>query len=208
MASLAIVGASGGLGEKLIARALERGYRVNALVRDPTRLQRQAELLTVFMLDAGSGAGIEPGLERCQHVICAVGGQVTDCVAHVVRELAKRKKPPQRLVLVSRLGASESRPQSERVSGPIRRRAASLWPSVFRDNTQAEAIVRTSKLPYTIIRPTRLTDAPATGNVVAVTAAEPPPHRVSRTDLAHFIIDSLDKAEWAGREVTVGAPER
>ncbi|MBK7862688.1 MAG: SDR family oxidoreductase [Archangiaceae bacterium] len=208
MAGVAIVGASGLLGEKLIARALERGHRVSALVRDATRVKRQAEQLTVFQIDTETGSGLEAGLERCQFVICAVGGEVGRCVTQLVGELRKRKKGIERLVLLSRLGVAESRPQSALASGPLQALLPVLRPAIFRDIGEAEGVLRTSQLPYCIFRATRLTDDPVVGTVVAVPSAHAPPHRVSRKGLAHFIVDSLEQSEWVGREVTVGAAAR
>src|SRR6059036_3915989 len=52
-----IVGASGGTGRQLVKQALERGYAVTALVRDPSRLQIDHPELTVIkgnVLDEGS----------------------------------------------------------------------------------------------------------------------------------------------------------
>src|SRR5712691_1620443 len=52
-----IVGATGGTGQQLVTQALERGYAVTALVRDPSRLQIDHAQLTVIqgdVLDEGS----------------------------------------------------------------------------------------------------------------------------------------------------------
>jgi hypothetical protein len=45
---LLIVGATGGTGRQLVAQALERGYTVTALVRNPAKLKLEHSQLTVI----------------------------------------------------------------------------------------------------------------------------------------------------------------
>ena len=45
------MGATGGTGRQLVAQALERGYAVTALVRNPSRLQIDHPNLTVIQGD-------------------------------------------------------------------------------------------------------------------------------------------------------------
>ena len=68
-----IVGATGGTGRQLVTQALERGYTVTALVRDPSRLRVDHPRLTVIqgdVLDEGSVAAAMRGQEA---VLSALG---------------------------------------------------------------------------------------------------------------------------------------
>jgi uncharacterized protein YbjT (DUF2867 family) len=205
---LAILGATGKLGDKLISRALDQGYSVNALARDPRAIKRQNERLTVIPGDAESGVGLDALVERCQLVVCAIGS-LRPVVATAMDKLLPHLeglKRFERFVLVSRLGTGESREQSAKVSGPIQQRLPVILGPVFRDINLAEERVRTSRVPWTILRSTRLTDDPPTGRAVVVGPHEPPPHRITRADLAHFLIELLEKPEHFGEELTVGSP--
>ena len=204
---MAILGASGKLGDLLIARALDLGHEVKALARDPRGIKRHNERLTVIKGDAETGEGLEAVVERCQFVISALGSlkpQIEKCLTHVVLELEQVKRL-ERFVMISRLGAGGSLQQSSKASGPLQPHLPRLMRTVFRDITAAEALVRVSRLPYTILRATRLTDGSAKGEVVTTEPSSPAPHRVSRTDLAHFVLEMLDQPQWHRKEVTVGS---
>jgi uncharacterized protein YbjT (DUF2867 family) len=205
---LAILGATGKLGDRLISRALDQGYSVNALARDPRAIKRQNERLTVIPGDAETGAGLDALVERCQFVVSAVGSLrpvVAKAMDNLMPHLEGLKRF-ERFVLVSRLGTGESRVQSAKVSGPIQQRLPVILGPVFRDINLAEERVRQSKVPWTILRSTRLTDDPPTGKAVVVGPHELPPHRITRADLAHFLIDLLEQPGHFGEELTIGSP--
>src|SRR5436853_1152191 len=68
-----IVGATGGTGRQLVTQALERGYSVTALVRDPSRLQIDHPELTVIqgnVLDEGS---LDVAMRGQEAVLSALG---------------------------------------------------------------------------------------------------------------------------------------
>ncbi len=207
MARIAILGASGKLGERLVNRALELGYSVNALARDPRRIKRQNENLTVISGDAETGEGLDAVVDRCHFVISAVGSlrpMMTPAMNQLVPKLETLKRF-ERFVLISRLGTGESLLQSAKVSGPVQSRLPVLLTPIFRDINGAEQRVRQSALPYTILRSTRLTDDPATGKVLTVGPAEPPPHRITRADLANYVLALLESRDGLRAEVTVGS---
>lgn len=208
MSRIAILGATGTLGDQLVGRALELGHSVNALARDPRKVKRQNERLTVIQGNAETGEGLEALFERTQYVICAVGS-LLPVMEKIVIQVLKQLEPMKRLqrfVLISRLGTGESLKQSTRVSGPIQSHLPVLLMPVFRDLNSAEALVRVSHVPYTILRATRLTDDVPTGRVVIVPANEPPPHRITRIDLAHFVMGMIESPDYKRAEMTVGSP--
>lgn len=207
MARLAILGASGKLGDLLVGRALELGHAVNALARDPRKIRRQNEQLTVIAGDATTGQGLDALVERAAFVVCAVGGLlpvVEATMTQLLKALAARR-PIDRLVLVSRLGAGDSRGQSAMASGPLQSRLPVLLPTVFRDLNAAEGLLRVGRVPYTIVRATRLTDDAPSGSAVWTSPTVPPPHRISRADLARSVLDALEDPQLLNKEVTVGS---
>ncbi len=204
---IALLGATGKLGQQLLGRALDQGFTVSVLTRHPRRITRQNERLTVIKGDALTGEGLGAVLERCQFVICAIGSMrpvLETCLRNVVLHLQSANSL-KRLVLISRLGTGESLPQSALASGPLQRHLPVILQPLFKDINAAESVVRERGLPYSIFRATRLTDDVPTEKVIAVDATESPPHRISRIDFAHFVIDSLSEPSWNGGEKTVGS---
>jgi hypothetical protein len=94
------------------------------------------------------------------------------------------------------MGASESR-------GWVSGFAAWFLKHPLDDKNVQEADVRASGLPYVIIRPTRLLDAPARGpDAVAAVASGPVPVvAISRADVAAFMVAQLQSDEWLGKAV-------
>ena len=68
-----IVGASGGTGRQLVAQAMDRGYLVTALVRDPSRLRVNHPQLTVIQGDVLDAASVEAAMRGQEAVVSALG---------------------------------------------------------------------------------------------------------------------------------------
>ncbi|MFI1469279.1 NAD(P)-dependent oxidoreductase [Streptomyces wuyuanensis] len=74
MAKIAIFGANGTVGTRIVDEALDRGHHVTAVVRDPSKYTRSAADLTVVtgdVLDPSSVASVAEGQDV---VVSAVGG--------------------------------------------------------------------------------------------------------------------------------------
>jgi putative NADH-flavin reductase len=70
---LLIVGGTGGTGRRLIEQALERGYAVTALVRNPSRLPLQNPQLHVVQGDVLDYDSVEAAVRGQEAVISALG---------------------------------------------------------------------------------------------------------------------------------------
>jgi uncharacterized protein YbjT (DUF2867 family) len=206
MSRVAILGASGGLGTHLVTIALEHGFEVSALVRNPEKITRANYNLTLIKGDALSGEDIQAAIEECRFVLSALGAHkpvMTVCVQNLVREL-QAVKVLKRFVFVSWLGAGDSAIQAQGVTELRSVITRTTRKKMFEDIGRAEGIIRASHLPYVILRPTRLTDGGPTDSTVAVDAKEAPPGPISRVDLARFVFQILEEPGWERREMTVG----
>jgi len=207
MSRIAILGASGRLGTQLVTTALEQGFEVSALVRSPEKITRANYNLTLIEGDAGSGESIQTTVERCRFVLSAMGSSKPVMAAYVrnlVQEL-QAIKSLKRFVFVSWLGAGDSAMQAQAVSELRSVITRATHKKMFEDITRAEDTIRVTRLPYVILRPTRLTDDGPTDSTVVVDSKEVPPGPISRVDLAHFVFRMLAEPGWEGREVTVGS---
>ena len=68
-----IVGATGGTGRQLVAQALERGFAVTALVRNPSKLRVDHPQLTVIQGDVLDYASVEVAIRGQEAVVSALG---------------------------------------------------------------------------------------------------------------------------------------
>ena len=65
-------------------------------------------------------------------------------------------------------------------------------------------LVRESGLDWVIARPGRLTDGPARRRYVKKTAVEPVPGKISRADVADFLVTAIEVDTWLREAVQLG----
>lgn len=204
---VAILGASCKLGDRIAGRALELGYRVNAVSRTPEKIKRHAEMVNVYRGDAASGVGLEAALASCKNVVFAVASElpvVAQCAANVVRQLQANTMLA-RLVFISCARHEDQRPHAPKKDGLFTRLLHPTQRKVHWDDLrEAEGLVSLSGLSYVILRTTLLTDEPSPHPVVAARRHPAPPGKISRHDLAHYVMDLLGQPSWSDGELVVG----
>uniref|UniRef100_A0A0C9S9D8 TSA: Wollemia nobilis Ref_Wollemi_Transcript_1135_1515 transcribed RNA sequence n=1 Tax=Wollemia nobilis TaxID=56998 RepID=A0A0C9S9D8_9CONI len=167
-----VVGGTGGVGQLVVARLLDRGIRACVLVRDPKKAEslfgkQDATKLQTFVGDTRQPEELSSSVfEGVTHVICCTGttafpsrrwdGDNTpektdwDGVRNLVAALPSSVK---RFVLVSSVGVTKS----DKLPWSI----MNLF-GVLKFKKMGEDFLRRSGIPFTIIRPGRLTDGPYT----------------------------------------------
>lgn len=202
---LAIFGATGGTGIELVKQALERGHAVTAFVRNPAALAWLGEALTLISGDIRDLAGIERATQGQQGVICALGARdlkpttIRSDGTRTIVEVMKKHKV-RRLVVVSAMGTGES---WDSLSMTSKLFYQTLLKSARADHEAQEAVVKSSGLDWTIVRPSGLVDTPGSGvynvgeNIRAGTS------RIPRADVAHLILNELDSQTLLYKAVTI-----
>ncbi|GGY04923.1 NAD(P)-dependent oxidoreductase [Streptomyces hiroshimensis] len=74
MAKIALFGATGTIGSRVLREALDRGHQVTAVVRDPAKLTEKHENLTVATGDVLDPESVEAVAQGQDVVVSAVGG--------------------------------------------------------------------------------------------------------------------------------------
>ena len=207
--TLAVFGATRGVGLRLVAQALAAGHRVRALVRDPRRFALTHPRLEVLGGDALDPAAVLGTLEGADAVICALGAPAlsrskvrSEGTTRIVR--AMEETGQRRLICVSVLGARESREGL-----PFFLRYV-IFPLYLRravaEHERQERVLEESGLDWTAVRPPTLTDGPPTGAYAF--GFEPPEMGrltldISRADVAHFMLEELGADAHVGRTVGI-----
>ncbi len=208
-----VFGATGKLGLQVLRQALDLGFDVTAFVRDPARLVMQHPKLHVVtgdILDAGS---VERGLASgYDAVISALGifhreprTELSDGTANIVR--AMEKHGITRLVVVSSLGAGDSKGQGNLLARGLQRL---LLRHVLVDKDRQEALVAASSLTWTILRPPQLTDEP-TARADLVAWSGPPSRekkswKTSRASVARAALEAVSKGKYLRQAVNISEP--
>jgi putative NADH-flavin reductase len=191
-----IFGATGGTGRQLVEQALERNHPVTAFVRDPVKLSLRHPLLQVVQGDIRRVETIHAAIPGHEAVLSALGTWLlgpTTLLSDAAQEIVRTMKVHgvRRLLWESSLGIGETRGQL----GPLYNWL--LIPlflrHVFADKKRQEQILRSSSLDWTIVQPAALTNGPRTGayRVGQRACAGRLFPRISRADVAHFMLEEL-----------------
>jgi putative NADH-flavin reductase len=202
-----LLGATGSIGKHLLEQALEAGYEVRALVRDAARAPA-AKGLEVVTGDALRGADVEAALAGCEAVIYSLGappGKATTLFSETTRVLiaAMRKAGVQRLIAITGIGAGDSKGHGgwfyEWFIFPL------FTSKLYADKDVQEKLIRESGLDWTIVRPAPFTDGPRGGALRATDVLEGVTiSKISRADVAAFVLEELRTGRWRGRTPLVG----
>ena len=206
---LLIVGATGGTGRQLVARALERGFRVTALARDPSKLRMEHPLLTVVQGDVLDPASLDAAMRGQEAVLSALGHKryfhptriLSEGTGNVVR--AMETHGARRLVCMSSLGIGDSAGRMGLYYTffviPL------ILPFYFWDKTRQEMTIAGSSVDWTIVRPGALTNGSRRGRVRhgARIGNYIWTVRVPRADVADFMIDQLEPSTYLRTAVSV-----
>lgn len=197
-----IVGATGGTGRQLVDQALERGHQVTAFARRPDRVAVSHDRLTVRQGDVLRIETILPAVEGHDAVLCALGHKkflrptriLSRGTANLIE--AMQLEGVERLVCETSLGVGNS-------FGRL-----GLYYTLFVvpvilqfyywDKHRQESAIRASNLAWTIVRPAVLTNGRARGTYEhgAHVGSWIVTLRVSRADVASFMLDELENASY------------
>ncbi|MBM7115049.1 NAD(P)-dependent oxidoreductase [Archangium primigenium] len=199
---LLVIGATRGTGKHVVDQALERGHEVTVLVRDPAKLQASPKL-RVVQGDGRNLADVEKAVQGQDAVITCIGASQLKTAEFLVSTSARplveamTKHGVKRLLLLSTAGAGDSAGMMKWVFPLIRLLARPVYQTIFEDKDRAEAIISATGLDWTLVRPPRLTDEPRVGRYQTKPSQGGGGFaKISRADLATFMIDEAEKGQW------------
>ncbi|UCG73531.1 MAG: SDR family oxidoreductase [Chromatiales bacterium] len=200
-----VIGATGRTGGPILA-ALGDDYRIRALVRDLDRARAQLPAtVTLFRGDVRQPETLASAFEGTQFVVSAVGarfvgqGELDDPMNtpelvdyEGVKHLAgaARTAGVKHFVLVSAMGVTRSGGSHDRMA------------NIMHWKLKGENALRTSGVPYTIVRPGGLTDeAGGTFGTLVAQGDNQGPGQTNRIDVARICVRAL--TDPAARNVTL-----
>ena len=201
MMKVLVIGGTRGIGREVVRAAHAAGHELTLLARNAERISLPVTGVRVVAGDARDADDIERAVAGQHAVVWTVGIAPTrkpvDLFSRSTQFLlaAMNKHGVRRLVCVTGVGAGDSRGHGgflyDRIVQPL------FMKTIYEDKDRQEALLRASEVDWTVVRPGRLTNGPATGlaraltNLDGVTAGS-----VSRADVAAFIIENLDTGDY------------
>lgn len=230
---IGVIGATGGIGSRVVAEALDWGHHVTAFSRDATRIEEDREHIvwkSVDVLDAGAVAAVIPGLDvlisgfqpgnAAKDIADTVVRSIADptVYATAARALLKalESHPRTRLIVVGGAGSLEIEP------GVVRADSDALlhetldgiglpreYAAAVRGHRDALNVLRTSNRLWTYfspaedIAPGERTARFRIGGDQPVVDAEGR-SRISMEDAAVALVDEAELPRFVQRRFTIG----
>ncbi len=204
-----VFGALGKTGKAVVERAVIAGHEVTAFVR----ISDGANALNVIVAngDATNRSDVDAAMRGQQAVIDTIGGKTPwkhttlEATAAGTIVASMKANGVRRLLVTSMLGVGDSKknaPLFVRLLLPTFLRGAD------KDKSAMEVAVEASGLDWTILRPAILTDDVATGHVrVLQEGTLEKVHKITREDVASFLVDQLSSKVYSNRFLTIGNVE-
>ena len=195
---LVVFGASSPTGQHVVEQALQAGHEVTAFVRDPSKLGVNHERLKIVCGDALNALHVDEAVKGNDAVLSTLGpsGKPAVMAAESTRHIveAMQKHGLRRLVVVSVAGVPVA--QDQRGFNLASSLIKLFLKAVFVDRENQLAVLESSKVDWVAVRVPRLTDEPAKGLVKAFFGNPSPSMKVTRADLAAFMLKQLTDDQW------------
>ena len=213
--NLIIFGATGATGRLLVESALAAGHSVTAFVRDSKRLPVNHSRLRIVEGDAMDLASVASALPGQEAAICALGTMpegkadlarrqpgVPVCSVGTRNILAAMDSCGcRRLLVESSASVGDSFSTGFLGAGFIVRLALR---QIMADKELQEAATKASACDWTILRPVKLTDAPAKGNLKSgVSLRWNITSSATRADVANYMVNLLADSGTYRKAITL-----
>jgi putative NADH-flavin reductase len=215
MAKIAVIGANGTIGQRIVTEALGRGHQVTAVVRDPAGYTREAQGLAVARGDALDAKAVARVAEGQDVLVSAVGGGdgpgharlIEPAARALVEGLRTLGAAAPRLIAVGGAGSLETAPGVRVWDAP----GLPEWLlQIMHAHGDAQEyytgvgdIRWTTLSPAATIEPGERTGSYRTATEQLVVDAEGG-SRISTEDYAVAVVDEIEKPQHIGERFTLG----
>jgi putative NADH-flavin reductase len=209
---IALIGATGTIGQRILREALGRGHTVTAIARDPSRVAEQNPNLTVVAGDLLDPRSVADAVAGHDAVVSSYGPPQgsEQTLVDATRSLIDgvKRAGVKRLVAVGGAGSLEVSPGVQLVDTP---HLPEAWRPIALAHRDALDVLRnqggdlewTNFSPAAFIAPGERTGTFRLGGDGLVTDAEGQ-SRISAEDYAIALLDEVEKPRHVGRRFTVG----
>lgn len=211
-----ILGATGRTGKLILEEALNQGYLVNCLVREPEKIKKNQDNLKILKGTPEHIPDLENALKDCDILISALNiSRKTDfpwsklrtpitLMSDVMRNIVSlsNKHKIKRIVVCSAWGVAETEKNI-----PFWFRWLVKKSNIgiaYKDHERQENELKNSKLDWTVVRPTGLTNFKNDKKIIESYNNRPKPKlTISRKNVAKFMVNSLKRDDLIGRMIVI-----
>lgn len=190
---LTILGATGSVGRELVTQALEDGYNVTVLVRNPDKLGELRSGVTVVQGDVTDVGAVDRAVDGADAVLSTLGhtkNSPNDVLTVAARNAtaSMQSHGVKRLVVLANTGVHDSGDHptlGQRFQGAI---MGVVMGQGKQDHEVQAHLIADSGLDWTIVRSTLLSDGPHSGKYRVGQLDNKAGSRIARSDVADFML--------------------
>ena len=204
--NIAIIGATGKTGRVLVQQALDKGHQITVIVRDPNRLPQPTTKLNIIAGNFDNKGALQACLKDQDAVYCLLGSKdlykntgVRTAGTRAIIE-AMETTGVQRLVVMSAMGVGESWKNLSLFNKFL---FAAFMPAARQDHEDQEALVKSSSLEWTIIRPSGLVNTPEVSSYEAGPDIRSKTSQISRSNVADFMLKVVESHSHIREALTI-----
>lgn len=202
MKSIIILGATGGTGKSATIQALQNGWAVTAIVRNPSLLEITHSNLTIVRGDVLQPSTFAKHIIG-KHAVISCLGVGTSLKPTTIYSVgtnnmvdAMNTANIQRLVCISAGGLSATKEMGFFIRTLTKVLLQRILKNLYADMRLMENNLSKTNINYTIIRPARLTNGKQTSKYrMAINGHVKTPWKISKADLAHAMLNMIDNPE-------------
>lgn len=210
-----LLGATGRTGKQVLRYAMEKGHTVHCLVRNPEKIIQQKNV-KIFKGNPANLDDLHHALKACDAIISVLNiSRTTDFPWSPLRTPKKYLSEVmgklvtvadvvmvKRVVICSAWGVGDSKKEI-----PFWFRWLIDFSNIkyaYRDHERQENILQNTTLPWTIVRPSGLTNTDRSQNVSESFSGLPTPGlTISRKTVARYMVDALEDDSLLGKTVAI-----
>lgn len=196
-----IFGATGRSGQLLVQQALARGHAVTAFARSAQKLGALVERVTVVEGDVRDADAVSRAVATAGAVLSVLGptqNKPDYPITHGTQNILKAMETHgvERLIISAGAGVGDPQDAPGLMNKVINVLLKLFSRHVYEDMKRTVEAVRASDRQWTVVRVPMLTDDPPTGEVKAAYVGKGMGMRISRADMASFMLDQLESDEY------------
>lgn len=208
MKRILLFGATGRTGGHVLNYALEKGYAVTALVRNPEKLAITSAQLKVVKGFPTNAEDVKSAMEDCDILISTLSAlpenesisfkklnaphTLETSMRNAIQSMQESGK--KRIITLSSIGVGDSFPLAPWYMKFFIK--ISNFKIVFADHNRQEGLLMESDLDWTIARPVALNDDTTIKKLAVTYTQTPSPFRISRKQLAKFLVDCIHDSNF------------
>lgn len=210
--TVALLGATGMVGNFLLREALARGYTVRALARTPAKLDEFGGRITIVQGDARDAAVVEELLRGSDVVISALGPVQADGAANLFINTivtgnvlqAMAGEGISRYLIVSGAGVEMPGDERDLLGWWVQTLAQIGLRDALQDKQAEYELLASSTVDWTLVRCPLIDPEPFRAPPLA-SLQTPPAFRVRAGELARFMLDQVDSTDYSRKGPFLGS---